>query len=79
MNPHKNFTRVLVYTVNNSSLYLGKVPEMMVMEWKVFFNQYSIYSQNEQNCMQHQVLGGNFSHTLSPMYQCWLLVYPVYA
>ena len=79
MNPHKNFTRMLVYTVNNASLNLEEVPEMMVMEWKVFFIQYSIYSQNHQNCMQHQVLGGNFSHTLFPMYQCWLIVYPVYA
>ena len=45
---------MLVYTVSNSSLNLEEVPEMMVTEWKVFFNQYSIYSQNQQNCMQHQ-------------------------
>ena len=62
MNPLKKFTWMLVYTVNNSSLNLEEVPEMMVMEWKVFFNQHSIYSQYQQNCMQPQVfLGGIFA------------------
>ena len=71
MNPHKNFTHVLVYTINNSSLYLGKVPEMMVTEWKVFFNPYSFYSQNQQKLYAAPGFRGKFQpYILSPMYQC---------